>query len=70
MWKEKNTHPSQENMPQTWDIIKQTNNNKISPSQQNIKHCELKCMCMSTQVEPFGICSTLWAVPRYCTSPL
>lgn len=69
MWKKKNTHASQRNTPQTWDVIKQANN-KIPPSQQNIKHCELKCMCLSAHVEPFGICSTLWAVPRYCTSLL
>lgn len=44
---------------------------KIKSSQQNLKQWELRYTKISqVQVEPFGICITLWAVPRYCTALL
>lgn len=51
MWKEKNIHASQQNMPQTWDIINQAND-KIPPSSQNIKHCELKLCVYQPKLKP------------------
>lgn len=67
---------SSKNMPQTWSIIinqakERQKEKKIKSSQQNLKQWELRYTKISqVQVEPFGICITLWAVPRYCTSLL
>lgn len=63
----KQTHPR----PEAWLTRPKCvrRRKKIKSSRQNMKQWELRGIKISqVQVEPFGICITLWAVPRYCTS--